>query len=440
MMIRHFLYMLLALACCLPAQSKPPITMRVHHLPTPVVIDGRPVIYYELWITATAKTPLALNKLTLINPADASVIATFGAEELSKRYVPLDKSKETRLMPGAGGLIYVEATLPVATAVSKLTHTLEVTAADTKKTSVLSGGDMTLPIRAPIVLGPPLRGGPWAAIYDASWPRGHRRVTYTVNDTIRIPGRFAIDFMKLGENDYALARGSEDSIANWHGYAADVLAVNDGIVAAVINDFPESPTLSAYQHPPAEKGSGNYVALDIGKGCYVFYEHLKPGSVTVKPGQRVKKGERIAALGFTGSTTGPHLHLHVADRNSPLGAEGLPFRWSATSSKAFTYQTQRRANGFCLWLQTTRLLKTSGRYHKLSFSLPTACNSNLFYSSAYFKAMRRMRSSSFSLVSFSRIPSTIMGNAKGVGLSGRVIMIFCLLMRFRARRKRASSS
>jgi murein DD-endopeptidase len=325
MMIRHFLCTLIVFACCLPAQSKPPVSMQVRHLPTTVVIDGRLVIYYELWITATDKTPLVLNKLTLINPADASVIATFHADDLTKRYVPLDKSKETVLMQGAGGLIYIEATLPAATAVPKLTHKLEVKTADTKKTSVLSGGDMTLPVRAPIVLGPPLRGGPWAAIYDAAWPRGHRRVTYTVNDSIRIPGRFAIDFMKLDENDYSLARGIEDSIANWHGYAADVLAVNDGVVAAVVNDFPESPTLSAYQHPSAEKGAGNYVALDIGNGCYVFYEHLKPGSVTVIPGQRVKKGERIAALGFTGSTTGPHLHLHVADRKSPLGAEGLPF-------------------------------------------------------------------------------------------------------------------
>jgi murein DD-endopeptidase len=30
-------------------------------------------------------------------------------------------------------------------------------------------------------------------------------------------------------------------------------------------------------------------------------------------------------LGFTGQTTGPHLHLHVADKDSPLGSEGIPF-------------------------------------------------------------------------------------------------------------------
>lgn len=116
-----------------------------------------------------------------------------------------------------------------------------------------------------------------------------------------------------------------DSIVNWYGYAADVLAVASGEVVAIRNDFPESPTLSAHPTHPPEKAAGNYVVLDIGHGRYVFYEHLKPGSVIVKVGQHVRKGQQIAALGFTGHTTGPHLHLHVANRNSSLGAEGLPF-------------------------------------------------------------------------------------------------------------------
>jgi murein DD-endopeptidase MepM/ murein hydrolase activator NlpD len=58
---------------------------------------------------------------------------------------------------------------------------------------------------------------------------------------------------------------------------------------------------------------------------YAFYEHLRAGSVRVHAGDRVHKGEVIGALGFSGDSTGPHLHLHVADCGDPLRCEGVPF-------------------------------------------------------------------------------------------------------------------
>jgi murein DD-endopeptidase MepM/ murein hydrolase activator NlpD len=64
----------------------------------------------------------------------------------------------------------------------------------------------------------------------------------------------------------------------------------------------------------------------LGGGRYAFYEHLKHGSVTVKRGDRVKRGQVIGLLGNSGSSSsGPHLHFHVADAAAALGAEGLPY-------------------------------------------------------------------------------------------------------------------
>ena len=77
---------------------------------------------------------------------------------------------------------------------------------------------------------------------------------------------------------------------------------------------------------PLERASGNYVVLDLGEGRFAFYEHLRQGSIVVRAGERVRRGQTIAQLGSSGSTSiGPHLHFHVADANAALAAEGLPF-------------------------------------------------------------------------------------------------------------------
>jgi murein DD-endopeptidase len=116
-----------------------------------------------------------------------------------------------------------------------------------------------------------------------------------------------------------------DVVANWLGEGAEVLAVTDGVVAAVRDDVAESERISTHPRLPQEDATGNYIALEVGDGRFVFYEHLQPGTLRVRPGQRVRRGDVIATVGFTGHSTGPHLHLHVADANSPLGAEGVPF-------------------------------------------------------------------------------------------------------------------
>jgi len=58
---------------------------------------------------------------------------------------------------------------------------------------------------------------------------------------------------------------------------------------------------------------------------YALYAHLQPGSLKVKKGDAVKKGQAIALLGNSGNTTGPHLHFHVIHGKSPLGSDGVPY-------------------------------------------------------------------------------------------------------------------
>jgi murein DD-endopeptidase MepM/ murein hydrolase activator NlpD len=316
-------------ACVILASCKDNanIRMEVVHAPAPVTIAGKTNLYYELHLENYESESFALHHLEIISNTDATLHASFSNEELGSRWVQAgQKSPEAKalIQPQSKGVIYLEIELPRDQQKLALTHHLKLINQKTKVSFEIHGANISHSATPQLSLGPPLTGGSWAAVYHPSWERGHRRVFYTQDGRDRIPGRFAIDFFKL-DSQGRYANGAEDSIKNWYGYGMDVLAVADGSVASVEDGISESPTLSGHQEHRAEAATGNYISIDLGNHHFAFYEHLKPGSIKVKAGAHVKKGDPIALVGFTGSSSGPHLHFHVAESNSPLGAEGSPF-------------------------------------------------------------------------------------------------------------------
>lgn len=304
------------------------VDMRILHQPESVEIGGRRMVYYELVLTNFSSDTIAVQTLRVVTVRDSVLIASFTPEDLKKRFANIPTvatgNPDTLLLcPGAAGILYIEVTGEKLA--DPIRHVMEGTQLSRGKKSMIRVQDEGWTVKhVPIILGAPLRNGAWVAIYDPAWVRGHRRVIYTMDGKARIPGRFAIDFMQVNDKGQ-YANGDENIIANWYGYGADVLAVADGTIVTVRDDFQEVKTISAHPAVPAEKATGNYIVLDIGNNHFAFYEHLKPGSIRVRPGQKIRKGDVVASLGFTGQTTGPHLHFHMADRNSPLGADGIPF-------------------------------------------------------------------------------------------------------------------
>ncbi|MFI5522343.1 M23 family metallopeptidase [Streptomyces platensis] len=72
---------------------------------------------------------------------------------------------------------------------------------------------------------------------------------------------------------------------------------------------------------------GNHVILDLGGGTYALYAHVRRGSLTVRPGDRVRAGQPVGQCGNSGNSTEPHVHFQLMNAADPAAADGLPFTW-----------------------------------------------------------------------------------------------------------------
>jgi murein DD-endopeptidase MepM/ murein hydrolase activator NlpD len=303
---------------------RPRLALRVPKPPTVAVTANGAVLVYELHVMNVSPQPWTIQKIDVLSDAAGTpLLQALAANAIESSIVRPGTSlagSDRRVLAGAGwAVIYlwvpVDGTAPPASVFHRLT--LEASSAAGPQVRELEGP--TVPVlREVITIGPPLRGGPWRANNGPSNESGHRRVLTTLDAA----QRWAIDYVKLGDDNLPFS-GDRGVAANHHAYGAEVLAVADGVIAEVQDDVPEL----AGPPPPSFPFdlTGNRIILDIGQARYAAYAHLKPGSIRVKVGQRVKRGDVIALLGHSGVTPLPHLHFQVQD--SPrLEAEGLPYR------------------------------------------------------------------------------------------------------------------
>jgi murein DD-endopeptidase MepM/ murein hydrolase activator NlpD len=291
--------------------------------PTPVSVEGREQLLYELHLTNFSQDPLEPRRVRVLDADTGRVVGDFAGEALRARLASVPAGGKGRTIePGRRAVVFVELDLPPGEVPRGLAHRIDYAAGEQDFTA--AGPEVVVDTRPAVVLGPPLAGGPWVAVHAAEWARGHRRVTYTVDGRARIPGRFAVDFVRTDDQGRT-TRGDKDRPSDALGYGAEVLAVADAAVVAVRDGMAESPSIAGNPKHAIGDAAGNFVALRLPGGRTAFYEHLKPGSVRVKAGDRVRRGQVVGALGFSGDTTGPHLHFHVADGDTPLGGEGVPF-------------------------------------------------------------------------------------------------------------------
>jgi murein DD-endopeptidase len=312
-------------------QVPPPAVVQSVELAVPVPPvsfrqGDRDHLVYELHITNFQQVDVVLSAVRVDGPR--GVLAEYRDAVLHRLITRpgfrFDHPAPQVLAPGARAIVNIW--MPMGNGVaatSALRHAVDLTVQrkDQPVAVTVTGAAVDVSTAPVPTLDPPLGDGQWVAIYDPLLMGGHRASIYTLDGRARIPGRFAIDFIALPPNG-ALARDKAARPPAGNGFGANVLAVADGTIGVAVDGVADH----APQPVPAGIAAGNHVSIDLGGRRFVFYEHLQRGSVRVKAGQRVRRGDVLAKLGASGSTSmGAHLHFHVADANATLAAEGMPF-------------------------------------------------------------------------------------------------------------------
>jgi len=161
-----------------------------------------------------------------------------------------------------------------------------------------------------------LRRGRYLVRLHASDPRGHN-----LRRSSRRPGRAVIVVSRPpppalspggpGVFPVAGAFGLGGPEARFgaarKGHAHEGQDITAASGTPVVAPFAGTISSTSYQ----ERGAGEYVVLDAVDGRDYLFAHCVLRSTTVREGDPVARGQRLCAVGVTGTSSGPHLHFEI---------------------------------------------------------------------------------------------------------------------------------
>jgi murein DD-endopeptidase MepM/ murein hydrolase activator NlpD len=303
--------------------------------------DGLTHLAFSVTLINVTSLPVTIRTVEPIDAATGKAVgrnevAGMTGEDLSTRVRLFAKppgvdesSFASVLPPGQAGALYLDVALDPAAAPPAWLRLRIAAVLDEgqpeEKSFTLQAPAVPVSCDPVVVLDRPLKG--------ANWLNGngcchlltpHRWVLQPFSGRQRPAEQFAIDFVKLDEES-KLFSGSADRLDSYFYYGTDVIAAGAGMVVEVVDGLQDEVPGKDPAQVDVATAAGNHVIVSMGPDRHVLYAHLKPGSVAVKVGDKVRRGQRIGALGNSGNSDAPHLHFQVMDRPSALDADGIPF-------------------------------------------------------------------------------------------------------------------
>lgn len=313
--------------------------------PAPVeMTDGKVHLTYELVLTNAAPIPFQVDKIELHDAATSALVPNTtgrvditplaGGTEAEGTTDPGAGNTSATIPPGTTYVGWVDVVFPQRSAVpTTIEHVVTGAVLPPNGPPVpaeLRIGRTDTATDGPVVLGAPVPPGIWYMSEGCcADDTHHRRGLGPINGELSVPQRFAIDFYKLDEQHRTWV-GDPSKLESFLTYRVPILSAAAGTVVAALDGFANTTALpNPPKPPPINETVGNHVIVKVAEGVYVLYAHMDPGSVAVRVGDQVTRGQQLGLIGSSGNSTTPHLHFQILTLPTYFPADSKPFAFDS---------------------------------------------------------------------------------------------------------------
>lgn len=333
MLKRAFLLLALPLAAQVPPRTAGPVTVKVQPARTWIEAgDQAQHLAVDFELENHGDTPLGLDRLDL-------VVRDRAGKVVVRRFLDdngLAPSLETLplrvLAPKSRWVIFNPfQTFKRGLDLAKLTYTFSLSIPNEAPETRVAV-DVTPTVYAPkAVLSLPLKGR--ILVHDGHDLYSHHRRLDTQHPVAlkvgigRNTSRYALD-LNTADADFAPYRNEGRRNEDWYAWGQPLHAPGDGVVVVAVGAEPdnqrgEKPVFNPLAVTDPMQFYGNRLVIDHGHGEFTIMGHLLQGSLAVRVGDKVRRGQVVAKVGSSGSSLNPHVHFELRD-GKDLNCEGLP--------------------------------------------------------------------------------------------------------------------
>ncbi|MBC8133675.1 MAG: M23 family metallopeptidase [Deltaproteobacteria bacterium] len=131
---------------------------------------------------------------------------------------------------------------------------------------------------------------------------------------------YALDFVPAEKLAGAVPEKDRRKLTDFPCFGQPILAPADGQVIWAHDGAKDTRPRQKLKRDP-----GNFLIIQHAAAEYTEMRHLREGSIRVKVGDRVARGQPIGACGNSGNAGTPHLHIGFLGSADPIATRPLRF-------------------------------------------------------------------------------------------------------------------